>query len=242
MSGWETLFGEVYIRTYARLDDAVVSEQEAVQAVALAGCEPGADVLDCPCGFGRHAAPLAGAGYRVVGVDRSEAMLAEAGRRAPGVRFVRGDYRDLSLADAGFDAVLCLFTSLGYSDEEGDERALAEFRRVLRPGGSLVVDLVNRDRVAATFRPRDWDGFPGGETILEERRFDPIEGIVEARHTLVEPDGRRTSFGYRLRVYTATELAALLRAAGFGEIEFHGALDGSPLTERSRLVAVARVV
>ena len=45
-------------------------------------------------------------------------MLAEAGRRAPGVRFVRGDYRDLPLADAGFDAVLCLFTSLGYSDEE----------------------------------------------------------------------------------------------------------------------------
>jgi SAM-dependent methyltransferase len=245
MSDWETLFGEVYVRTYARLDDGAASEEEALQAVRLAGCAAGADVLDCPCGYGRHALPLARAGYRVVGVDSSEAMLAEAERRAggaAGLRVVRADYRQLPLPDESFDAALNLFTSLGYWGEKGDRLALAELRRVLRPGGALVVDTANRDRIVSGFRARDWDQFPGGEAILEERRFDPVEGVVEARHTLVEPDGRRQVYGYRLRVYTATELASLLRGAGFGEVAFHGGLDGSPLTERSRLVAVARVV
>jgi hypothetical protein len=78
---------------------------------------------------------------------------------------------------------------------------------VLRPGGVLLVDAVNRDRVVSSFRPRDWDEFPGGEAVLEERGFDPVAGVVDARHTLVEPDGRQTSFAYSLRVYTATELA-----------------------------------
>ena len=52
----------------------------------LAGCPDGGDLLDVACGFGRHAVPLARAGFRVVGVDRSEALLEEARRRADGER------------------------------------------------------------------------------------------------------------------------------------------------------------
>src|SRR5260370_35089779 len=57
---------------------------------------PGARILDVPCGYGRHAAALARRGFRVVGVDLSRAMIAEARRRAPErppLTFVPGDMR-----------------------------------------------------------------------------------------------------------------------------------------------------
>ncbi len=243
MSDWDTLFGDLYLRTYALLDEEAESEREALAAVRLAGCNPGADVLDCPCGYGRHSIPLARAGYRVVGADRSQPPLDEARRRAGDAewpRLVQADYRKLPFEDASFDAVLNLFTSIGMWGEKGDRQALAEFRRVLRPGGRLVLDTVNRDRLVADFRPRDWNDLPGGAVVVEERCFDPIEGVVEAAHVLVDANGSRESFGYRLRVYTATELGRLAREAGFEELAFYGDLEGAPLSAETRLVLVAR--
>ena len=81
-----------------------------------------------PCGFGRHCVPLARAGYRVTGVDRSGALLDEARRRAAGERwpkFTQADYRELPFKDESFDAALNLFTSLGYLGDEEDTKVLA---------------------------------------------------------------------------------------------------------------------
>src|ERR671936_834465 len=75
------LCGDFYLRAYG--DDAGQA-QEALAAARLAGCPEAGDLLDVPCGFGRHSVPLARAGYRVVGVDRAEPLLAEARRRAGG--------------------------------------------------------------------------------------------------------------------------------------------------------------
>src|SRR5258705_307498 len=65
---------------------------------------PGARILDVPCGYGRHAAALARRGFRVVGVDLSRAMIAEARRRfaeRPRLTFVRGDMRRRPFRAAG---------------------------------------------------------------------------------------------------------------------------------------------
>ena len=99
---------------------------------------------------------------------------------------------------------------------------------------------MNRDRLVAQFRARDGRSPPDGSAVFEERRFDPVEGVVEASHTLVNPDGSRESFGCRLRVYTATELARLVREAGFEELSFYGVYEGGPLSSDTRLLLVAR--
>lgn len=158
---WDELFDEIYLRTYASLQRGGEDvEEQALGAVALAGCPPGGDVLDVPCGYGRHTIPLARAGYRVVGVDRSPVLLERARADAgPGdwPQFVQGDHRDLPLEDAAFDAVLCLFSSLGYRGDDGDRRTLTELHRVLRPGGRLVVETMHRDRLVRILQPRIWE-------------------------------------------------------------------------------------
>jgi SAM-dependent methyltransferase len=136
MGTWDSVFDETYLETYLPSVDPERTHAEALGAASLAELEPGAEVLDCPTGFGRHALVLAEEGYRVTGLDRSETLLAEAVRRRGETewpRFVRGDYRELPFEDASFDAVLNLFSSLGYLGRDGDLGVLREFRRVLRP-------------------------------------------------------------------------------------------------------------
>lgn len=242
---WDDLFDRFYLRTYARLQESVDSEGQALAAAALAGAKPGGELLDAPCGYGRHSIPLARAGYRVTGADRSAVLLEEAKRRAGAgkwPRWVQADHRDLPFGDASFDTALNLFSSLGYRGEDGDRETLAQFRRVLRRGGTLVVETAHRDALMHRFAPRSWDPLPGGGVVLEERRFDHVVGEIETTHTLVSTAGEQESFTYRLRVYTVTELIRLLEGAGFTDVEAYGGLDGGELSELTwRLVLVARV-
>jgi ubiquinone/menaquinone biosynthesis C-methylase UbiE len=209
----------------------------------LAGCEPPADILDAACGYGRHSRVLAGAGYRVVGLDRSPVLLAEARRRSEGdewPRWVEGDYRELPFAAERFDAVVNLFTSFGFFGEEGDLQALREFRRVLRPGRALVLETMHRDLLMAIFREQDWEELPDGGVRLERRTFDPVAGTCEVGLTYW-PKGREpVTVEYRLRVYTASELKRLAREAGFAEIEFYADPEGGPVSRETRLILVAK--
>jgi SAM-dependent methyltransferase len=240
---WDELFDEIYLQTYAKLDRGGLQEEEALAAARLAGCEPPADILDAPCGYGRHTIPLARAGYHVVGADRSPVLLERARNDAgegEWPRWVQADHRELPFAEASFDAVLCLFSSLGYRGEEGDARTLAEFRRVLRPGARLVVETMHRDRLMYIFQARSWDPVPDGGTLVEERRFDYAAGITETDHTLLQPDGTRRSVSWKIRTYTATELGRLVAQAGFAEIEYLGGLEREELSRETRLVILAR--
>jgi ubiquinone/menaquinone biosynthesis C-methylase UbiE len=238
---WDAFFSGFYLRAYAadETDDAAA---QAAAAARLTGCPAGGDLLDVPCGFGRHSVPLARAGYRVVGVDRSEALLAEARRRAGGERWPkwsRADYRELPFAEASFDGALNLFSSIGYLGDDEDTRALAEIGRVLRPGAKLVIEAMHRDLLVLRFSHQDWRLVGEGRLLLEQRTFDAASGVAQVTQTLIEGAGERDSRSYSVRVYSATELIAMLAAAGFAEARCYGDLDGGEFTTATRLVVAA---
>ena len=240
--GWDELFDESYQLLYPRFSEKD-TRTEAEAAVRLAGVPRAGEILDCPCGFGRHALVLAETGYRVTGVDRSAVQLAEAERRrgpSQWPRLVRADYRALPLPDRSFDAVLCLFTSLGYLRRDGDVAVLAQFRRVLRPGGALIVETMHRDRLARSFQPRDWDRHPDGGVILREREFDAAAGTVSNQQLYISPEGERVSRSFVVNVYTVSEWVAMVREAGFREVECYGGWEGAPASVEARLVLRAR--
>lgn len=239
---WDKLFDEMYLTTYALNLARRDPRPEALGAAGLAEVDPPAEILDAPGGFGRHAVPLADAGFHVTVADRSPVQLEEGRRRAGDrewPRWVQADVRELPFGDESFDAVLCLFSSIGYRGEDGDLKAFGEYLRVLRPGGALIIETMHRDRLMAIFQPRSWEPLEGDAILAEERRFDFVAGEVETDHMLLSPSARR-SVTYRIRCYTATELVQLLGAAGFGELECFGDLEGGELTRETRLVVRAR--
>jgi SAM-dependent methyltransferase len=196
----------------------------------------GARVLDCPCGQGRHAHLLAEAGYDVDGLDYSPELLEAARARGTGrtLRYTRGDMRRLPARWTGrFDAVANLFTSFGFFlDPADDRRVIAEFARVLKPGGTLVWHGGSRDGVMARFLERDWWKSDDGTMIGHERAFDPLSGVLTVHTTWEGPAGRGER-EHRIRLYTATRLAELCADAGLVvEQAFDGWRD-RPMTRRS---------
>jgi ubiquinone/menaquinone biosynthesis C-methylase UbiE len=240
---WDAFFGDFYLRAYVDEDHRAEEAEQALAAARLAGCPEGGDLLDVPCGYGRHAVPLARAGYRVVGVDRSQTLLAEARRRAGDERWpelVEADYRELPFDDERFDAAINLYSSLGYLGDEADVEVLGQIRRVLRPEGRLVVETMHRDLAVRRFAESNWRLLGEGRLLLEQRTFDPAAGVVQTTQTLIDNTGERDARHFTVRVYTATELLAMLDRAGFAEARCFGELGGSPFAVDTRLVIVAR--
>jgi SAM-dependent methyltransferase len=112
-------------------------------------------LLDLGCGTGNHALPLARRGHTVVGVDRSPGLLTRARAKAAienlesSVIFHLADIRELDLGQR-FEAVLMMFTVLGYQFEDADlTAALAAVRRHLEPDGLFIFDVWNGRAVLA---------------------------------------------------------------------------------------------
>ena len=103
----------------------------------------GEQVLDVACGTGVLAAAAAervGASGRVCGVDSNPGMLQVAAELHPQIDWRQADAAELPFDDASFDAVLCQFGLMFFPDQG---RAIAEMRRVLKPGGRLVIAVWN---------------------------------------------------------------------------------------------------
>jgi glycine/sarcosine N-methyltransferase len=118
-----------------------------------------ASVLDAGCGTGRHDIAFARMGLRVVGADPSEEMLdaarANAAEAGADVTFVDAGFGELAGLGLGtFDAVISTGNALPHVDgRAGLDAALADFAAMLRPGGLLVLHLLNHERLVET-RPR----------------------------------------------------------------------------------------
>lgn len=168
---------------------------------AEAAVHPGARVLDACCGTGDLALACARAGGRVTGLDFSERMLERARRKGPELEWVQGDLLALPFDDGAFDAATVGF---GVRNVEDVAQAFRELRRVLKPGGHLVVLEITRPR-----------GFLRHFYRLWFDRIVPLLGKVlpgGAAYTYLPASVRRFP--------GPEDLARLMEEAGFADVRF----------------------
>jgi SAM-dependent methyltransferase len=213
---------------------------------------PPRTLLDLACGTGRHAVEFAAMGIEVTGVDLNEELLAHARERAPEIEFVAQDMCELDLGDARFDAVTCLFDSIGYP--QSGERviaALAGAGRHLADGGVLAVEFLHAPAMllhAAPLRVGRWDTADGGELLrVSQTRLDVPRQLMEVEYDLVELRSDGTYGRWREqqsnRFFSVEEMTVLMGAAGLAHIESVPAYrDSSGIkADTFHVLAVARV-
>jgi len=232
---WDTMAGAMFDKARWEQTPADVDG-----VVALAGLERGAHVLDLCCGPGRHALELHRRGLAVTAVDLHAPYLEQARGKDAGVEWVHGDMREFR-RDGAFDAAINLFSSFGYfEDQEDDRRVARNVCRSLKPGGAFLIDTMSKEVLARKFQPRGWNELEDGAVLLQDRRL--VDGWSGLRTTWTRiRDDDRQSFTFYMRLYAGTELATLLREAGFAEVSLYGWFDGSPYDhDARRLLALAR--
>jgi len=178
-------------------------------------CGPGDRVLDVGCGGGRAVAELAGRGVRAIGADRDPRMLAAA--RARGAEVVEADVADLPFADGEFRGYRADKVLHELADPAA---AVAEARRVLAPGGRIVLS------------GQDWDTL-----VLDSDRPALTRAIVHARADTIA--GPRAARQYRTLLVDAgfTEIAVEVRTLVDTDGALAPLLDGLAAAARGAGVA-----
>ncbi|HEU5097440.1 MAG TPA: class I SAM-dependent methyltransferase [Roseiflexaceae bacterium] len=218
----------------------------------------GRRALDLACGTGTLALLLADAGWEVVGLDSSAAMLAQARAKAEAVaalgqvEFVLGDMRalkienaELNIFNSRFNLVTCVYDSLNYLLDERELAACFEgVAHVLAPGGLLIADMNTR-----SFLEHDW----GTCEVIEQAGFVQVtqsyfEPVSSCSTMVLSGFAGDDSRGYTRfdethieRAYASEVVESLLRSAGLRVEAAYDCFTFQPVADRTQRIAwVAR--
>jgi 2-polyprenyl-3-methyl-5-hydroxy-6-metoxy-1,4-benzoquinol methylase len=228
MAQWYEELFEDYARTYDKeaFTQGTRGEVDFIEG-ELAG-DRSKRILDVGCGTGRHAIELARRGYRVTGIDLSEAQLARAREKAREagvtVEFLRRDARDLRF-DAAFDLVMMICEG-AFPLMETDEMNFAILRNAsaaLAPGGKLILTTLNalyplyhsvKDFLEA--------GRAAGGAGTAGLTFDLMSFRERATVTVRDDHGREKTIRSNERYYAPSEISWQLGQLGFRSVGIYG--------------------
>jgi len=209
--------------------------------VKLLNLDKPVKILDCPCGWGRFSNPLAELGHKVTGIDIDKDSINMAKDKAPKNNlpdFKVGDMRKLSI-NKEYDVILNLYGSFGYFNRATDFKILTTFVECLKPGGQLMIDQCNWEKLIR-FPKRIWHKLPNGKRCLKEQSVDLTKGIYWVKNTIISDTEERV-MELTMNWYTVAEYRSMLEKLGIKRFNFYGDFDGSEYTvdsERQIVIAV----
>ncbi len=127
---------KAWANTYDSVPNLLLEVEEPIVKTILKKFIPGT-ALDAACGTGRYSELLNSLDYKVIGMDLSPAMLSQAKKtRNKKINFIEGDLTAIPLKEASVDLTIC---ALALTHLPNMEKALSELKRVIRPGGHIVL-------------------------------------------------------------------------------------------------------
>jgi SAM-dependent methyltransferase len=235
---FETFFHGVTLDLWRKAIPQSQTHAEAEFLTTHLNCQPGAHVLDVPCGNGRLSFELAQRGFRVTGVDISEEFIEEARARAATlsgppatggaepVDFILADMRNLD-REAIYDGAYCFgnsFAFLGHAETENFLQALA---RTLKPGARFIIHTgMAAESVIPDFEEQSCHEL-GDLSITIKERYNAAESCIDSEY-IFDRDGQTESRLAREWIYTVGEMRRMLERAGFSILDLYGSLKCEP--------------
>ncbi len=231
---WRQIFNATYLKTDGDVvDDQQVTAKEVDAFCAILKLQPDQRILDVCCGQGPDVLELARRGFsNVEGLDRSHYLIqrarAQARKESLAVKFKEGDARKLPYPNDTFDVVTILGNSFGYFETvEDDMRVLKEIFRVLKPWGTLLIDVADGEYLRRKFAPRSWEWIDKHYFVCRERSLSLDKQRLISREVVTHVEkGVIADQFYAERLYSRKSIAELLNRAGFSDVVVHGQIAG----------------
>lgn len=237
---WEAVFEpEDYFYFY---EDLLTEEQTQIEVDFIRrelDLKEPKKILDIACGYGRHANRLALYGHEVTGIDINERFLSmareEAEKLQVKVNYIYKDIRDMDYEEE-FDAVISMFTSFGYYEDEDNLKILKKVYNSLKKGGKFLLDISNRDFIIRNFLPYSVIE-KDGNYMIDFNFLDITEGRIYSKRIVIR-DGKIKEKPFFVRMYAPTEIKFLLESVGLKVVKFFGGYDSSRLSIHSRRMII----
>ncbi|MFL6352108.1 MAG: class I SAM-dependent methyltransferase [Bryobacteraceae bacterium] len=227
-SNWETdFFRGVVLELWRRVMTPEQTRAEVEFLERALRIRPQAQLLDVPCGNGRHALEFANRGHSMTGVDLSEEFIAEVrSKSASPARWMCGDMCELPWISK-FDGAYCFGNSFGYLDRANAGKFLGRIARALKPNGRFAVEtgMAAESILPALLKTR-W--FKAGDIfMLSENQYYPAEGRLDIGYTFIQGGAvdTRPSSSY---VFTVAEICRMHAEAGLEPLDLLGSIAGEP--------------
>ncbi len=221
---WKSLFDDIYLITDARSvydEDLTCREVDFLEEILK--FEKSWAILDLCGGHGRHSLELSRRGFKDVTVLDYSGFLIDLGREMAqkegfNTLFVKADARDSHLPNERFRVIMVMASSFGYLIDEGENgKILCEAFRLLMPGGSLLLDLPDREYVLKNFIPQSWH--EANDEIVVCRQRYLVEDITYCRELVISKTrGLIRDTTYCIRLYSPEKITKMLKSVGFDSV------------------------
>lgn len=188
------------------------------------------NILDLGCGPGLYSEILAQKGHQVTGVDFSKNSIIhaikEAHKKNLDIRYLNKDYTQLNLTENEFDLVMLIFTDFGPLLPGEREQLLMKIKKVLRPGGLFIFDVLNDNNLESKVSPKNWKISKQG--FWSEKPYLALSGsylyenekVVLYQHIIIEEENTKI-YRFWNHFFSNTDLKEILEKYDFNDIAYH---------------------
>ncbi len=253
---WRRIFNSMYLKTDADVvDDKLITKNEVELFTSILNMPKESAILDLACGQGRHSIELAQRGYtNVTGLDRSHYLIrkAKSAVQQEGLKltFKEGDARKLPFLADTFDVVMILGNSFGYFESnEDDAMILKEVFRVMKPGGTFLIDVADGSYLRTHFQARSWEWIDKKYFVCRERSLAKDNERLISREIISHVEkGIIVDQFYAERLYSYEMLTNIFTKSGYQNVKFHDVIESNSVRNQDlgmmerRIIMTARVL
>ncbi|MFC2107181.1 class I SAM-dependent methyltransferase [Bacteroidota bacterium] len=188
-------------------------------------------ILDLGCGPGLYSEKLTKAGHNVTGVDFSansiEYARKEAENKNLNITYLNENYLELELEECSFDLVILIFTDFGPLLPVEREKLLKLIKRLLKPGGIFIFDVLNDNNLEAMASPKNWEvaeeGFWKSKPYLalSESFIYEENKVILYQHLVMDEEENLNSYRFWTHYFSNEDLTKILQEHGFNNPVFY---------------------
>jgi len=188
-------------------------------------------ILDLGCGPGLYSELLAQKGHLVTGVDFSANSINHAKVQAKeknlDIIYINEDYTKLDLPENSFDLVMLVYTDFGPLLPEARQQLLKVIKKVLKPGGLFILDVLNDNNLKSMLSPKAWEvsekGFWSDKPYLalSESFLYEDEKVILYQHMVIDEKDQNKVYRFWTHFFSNADLREILEEYNFDNIAFH---------------------